>query len=721
VIHRELFGVEGGGGMRARYPDHEGFVERDGVKVAYEVYGEGPRTVVMPALDTIVHSRAWKAQIPFLSRLARVVTIDPRGNGRSDRPLDPAAYSDTSKVADTIAVMDEVGVDKAVLLGLCTSSWTALKTAADHPDRVLGVASIATWAPYLSDPYPWRMEFSWEDELDTDEGWAKDNKHYWLRDYRGYVEFFFSQLLVEAHSTKQWEDCVSWALETTAEVMIANDEGPLSVSDREGTEAALRSVRCPVVAIHGDGDRCQPFDRSARTAELTGGRLVTLEGAGHLPHARHPVVVNQILRDFLDEVAPAPAPSVRWRIVANRRPRALFLSSPIGLGHARRDVAIAEALREIRPEVEIDWLAQHPVTEVLSRSGEHIHPASAWLASESQHVESECGEHDLHAFQAVRRMDEILVNNFMVFDDVVREESYDLVVGDEAWDVDHFLHENPELKRSALVWLTDFVGWLPFADGGDQEAELTRDYNAEMVELVARTPRLRDRSIFVGEPGDLVADSLGEGLPTIREWTESHYEFSGYISGFEPVPEQDRMGVRAELGYHPDEQVCIVTVGGSGVGSDLLRRVMGSYREASRLVPGLRMVVVTGPRIDPESLTGGRPTPPGLEMRPYVHDLWRHLSVCDLAVVQGGLTTTMELTASRRPFLYVPLRHHFEQQFHVRHRLDRYRAGRHVDYTETEPDLLAGLIAAEIGRPVDYLPVAGDGHRLAAARLSELL
>jgi UDP-N-acetylglucosamine:LPS N-acetylglucosamine transferase len=84
------------------------------------------------------------------------------------------------------------------------------------------------------------------------------------------------------------------------------------------------------------------------------------------------------------------------------------------------------------------------------------------------------------------------------------------------------------------------------------------------------------------------------------------------------------------------------------------------------------MIVVASPRIDPATL----PRHDGLEIRPYVHELYRHLAVCNLAVVQAGLTTTMELTAARRPFLYFPLAHHFEQSYHVRHRLDRYRAGR---------------------------------------------
>jgi UDP-N-acetylglucosamine:LPS N-acetylglucosamine transferase len=129
------------------------------------------------------------------------------------------------------------------------------------------------------------------------------------------------------------------------------------------------------------------------------------------------------------------------------------------------------------------------------------------------------------------------------------------------------------------------------------------------------------------------------------------------------------------------------------------------------------MIVVTGPRIDPASL----PAHDGLEIRPYVHELYRHLAACDLAVVQGGLTTTMELTAAGRPFLYFPLRHHFEQNLHVRHRLQRYQAGRCMDYQTACPADIATAIATEIGRDVDYPPVATDGAARAAALLADLL
>jgi predicted glycosyltransferase len=428
-------------------------------------------------------------------------------------------------------------------------------------------------------------------------------------------------------------------------------------------------------------------------------------------------VVNHAIRDFANRFRPGPTAPRRWTRPLDRRRRVLYLSSPIGLGHARRDLAVADELRKLHPGLQVDWLAQHPVTELLARRGERIHPASAFLASESRHLEGECAEHDLHVFQAARRMDEILLSNFMVFSDLVASEPYDLWVGDEAWDVDYFLHENPELKRAPYVWLTDFVGYLPMPDGGDREAALTADYNLEMIEQVGRFPRLRDRAVFVGNPGDVVPYSFGAGLPPIREWVEQHYQFAGYISGYDPPDAAGRAAIRAELGYRPDEKVCLVTVGGSGVGSDLLRRAIAAYPAAKQLVPALRMIVVAGPRIDPATL----PSHEGLEAHGYVHDLYRHLAVCDLAVVQGGLTTTMELTAAQRPFIYVPLRHHFEQNFHVRHRLNRYGAGRCLDYGDTGPGSLAQAIAEEVGRPVSYQPVETDGAARAAAHLAELI
>jgi pimeloyl-ACP methyl ester carboxylesterase/predicted glycosyltransferase len=701
--------------MRACQPSRDGYVERDGVKLHYEVYGAGEPTVFLLPTWSIMHSRHWKMQIPYLARHCRVLTFDGRGNGRSDRPTEPEAYRSAEFTADALAVMDATGTQRAVLVAMSLGATWALELGALHPERVAGIVFIAPGLPLgLSAA---RLADSFTEPLGTTEGWAKFNQHYWREHYREFLEFFFAQMFTEPHSTKPIDDTVGWGLETDPETLIATRLGSSAqgepFSDPERAAELAGRLRCPVLVLHGDQDAIRPLVNGAKLAELAGGELVTLEGSGHAPHVRDPVKVNLLLRDF---VKPAPPPA-RWVRGKSRRKRALYISSPIGLGHAQRDVAIASELRKLHPDLEIDWLAQHPVTRVLEARGERIHPASALLANESGHIESESAEHDLHCFQAIRRMDEILLANFMVFQDLVREEPYDLWIGDEAWELDYYLHENPEHKQAAYAWLTDFVGWLPMPDGGQREAFVTADYNAEMIEHIARFPRVRDQAIFVGNPDDIVPDAFGPQLPLIGDWTREHYAFAGYVTGFDPSDLADRQALRAELGYRPDEQVCIVTVGGSGVGGHLLRRVIAAFPEAKRRVPALRMVVVTGPRIDPGTL----PQHEGLEVRAYVHQLYRHLAACDLAVVQGGLTTCMELTANRRPFLYFPLAHHFEQNFHVAHRLNRHRAGRRMDYATATPEVIADAIAAELGRPVDYRPVETDGAARAANLIAQLL
>jgi pimeloyl-ACP methyl ester carboxylesterase len=708
--------------MRARYPDTDGYVDRDGVKLFYEVYGEGDTTILLMPTWPIVHSRLWKGQVPYLSRHFRVVTFDARGNGRSDRPRTAEAYSDDENVADALAVLDATGTAEAVVVGLCSASRWSFELASVHPDRVLGLVALAPGMPFLTPPLPWRQQASetWDQELESYEGWEKENRHYWKRDWPGFAEFFLGELLPESHSSKVWEDAVSWACETDGETMLLSEDAPggsLFPEDLEAAEALCRSVSCPVLVVTSELDACQPPSRGARVAELTGAILVQLQGAGHLPNGRHPVLVNLLIKDFVEGIRPTSRPARRYAVGTAHRPKVLYLSSPIGLGHARRDLAIADALRGLRPDVSVEWLTQHPVTAALEAKGEQVHPACAHLANESQHVESEAGEHDLQVFQALRTMDEILVANFMVLHEVLANEQFDLVVGDEAWDADHFLHEHPDLKRVPFVWMTDFVGFLPMPDGGEREAWLTADYNAEMLEHVARHPRVRDRSIFVGDPDDIVPDSFGPGLPSIREWTERHFDFAGYVTGYDPNETADREALRAELGYGPDERVCVVSVGGSGVGGPLLRKVIAAYPEARDRVPGLRMVVVTGPRIDPESL----PAAGGVEVRGYIPGLHRHLAASDVAVVHGGLTTTMELVANKRPFLYFPIGHHFEENFHVPYRLGRYGAGRRMDYPTSDPSAIAEAIAEEVDRDVSYRDVETGGAARAAALIAEVL
>src|SRR5262249_30905712 len=195
-------------------------------------------------------------------------------------------------------------------------------------------------------PHPLEPDRRWADTVQAPSGWAMRNRHFWRQDggYREWIEFFFGQQLPEPHSTKQYEDTVGWALDTDTEAMIAEREGRAAPTGSEA-EALCRQVRCPVRVLHGSDDRCQPVARGRRLAELTGGDLVVREGAGHLPHCGDPVKVTGLINGFVDGITGASMHTTPWTRGACRPRRALYLSSPIGLGHARRDVAVAKELK----------------------------------------------------------------------------------------------------------------------------------------------------------------------------------------------------------------------------------------------------------------------------------------------------------------------------------------------------------------------------------------
>ena len=704
--------------MRAKQPLDSGFVERGGVRVHYEVYGAGPETLVFVPPWSIVHSRIYKAQVPWLSDHYRCVTYDPRGNGESGRPGRPEDYTVEHSVADALAVLDATGTRAAVLVGMSLGGGLACMLAALHPERVRAAILLGTTAT-IGPAFPYMTPAHFVGERTDFEGWNKYHRDYWLREYPDFARFFLGKVFSDPHSTKQLEDGLEWASQTDGRTLVNTVAARALAPPFDIGEAMYRRIRCPLLAIHGTDDRIQPVARARKVAEVTGAELIEIEGGGHAPQARFPARVNALIVDFLERRLGIPAPlrPAARPPPARRERKALYLSSPIGLGHGRRDIAVARELRKLHPGLQIDWLAQDPVTRLLQAHGERIHPASARLANESRHIEEESGEHDLHAFQAIRRMDEILVANFMRFQEAVDAGGYDLVIADESWDVDHYWHEHPELKRSALAWFTDFVGFVPMPEGGEHEAYLSADYNAEMIKHVETHPQLRDRAIFVGNPGDIVDLSFGEDLPRMREWIPRHYAFSGYILGEHPAAFGTRADLRARLAYGPGERVCIVTVGGSSVGAPLIRRILQAVPLARERVPELRVVVVAGPRIDPASL----PAAAGVEVRAFVPDLDRHLAACDLALVQGGLTTCMELTAAGTPFLYFPLRNHFEQNFHVAHRLEQYGAGRRMDYATATPEVIAQAMLELLRARPRYRPVEADGAARAARMIADLL
>jgi pimeloyl-ACP methyl ester carboxylesterase len=282
---------------RARYPDRVGVVERNGGRIAYEVYGSGDPPILFVPPWQIVHSRVWKVQIPDFARRHQVVAWDNRGNGGSDRPSDPAVHTTLERTANLEAVMDAVGVDAAVLVGVSSSSGPMIVFAAQHPERVLGLVFICPSA-HVGDPG--RSKFiRFEEELPNDDGWAKENIHFWRRDFRTYLEYFFGQAFPEAHSTKQIDDGIDWGLDTDPETLAATKRAPQSVDIATFTSMCA-AIRAPALVIQGTVDRITHVTQGAGiAAAIPTARLELIAGGGHLVHTRDPVRVNLLIREFV--------------------------------------------------------------------------------------------------------------------------------------------------------------------------------------------------------------------------------------------------------------------------------------------------------------------------------------------------------------------------------------------------------------------------------------
>ena len=291
--------------MRVLAPDLEGDVASQGVRIHFEVTGQGGPTILLLPTWTIVHQRMWKAQVPYLSRHFRVVSYDGPGNGRSDRPLEQAAYHHDVQVGHALAVLEATGTERAVVVGLSQGGAWALQLAAQARERVLGSVLIAP-SLAITDGHPARTTGDGPAGLppsrvpglglDPAEHWAKYDPEYWRDHYEDFLWFFFGMCFPEPHSTKQIEDCVGWGLETTPEVLAVEAGAPRP--SRQTIEQWCRAVTSPVLAMHGDQDLISPPSRGRCVAELTGGEFAALEGAGHIPLARDPVRVNLLIHEF---------------------------------------------------------------------------------------------------------------------------------------------------------------------------------------------------------------------------------------------------------------------------------------------------------------------------------------------------------------------------------------------------------------------------------------
>ncbi len=397
------------------------------------------------------------------------------------------------------------------------------------------------------------------------------------------------------------------------------------------------------------------------------------------------------------------------------RKKILYISGSLGLGHITRDLAIAKELRRQIPEVELFWLAAHPATLLLKEAGEKLLPEFDQYANDNIPAENAAGSMHLNLLKYLSSARKEWRRNVEIFRQVTNKEQFDLVIGDEAYEMVVALLKEPGLRKAPFVMIYDFVG-LDVSTKSPLEKLECYIWNRIWAQDYKVISEGNNMALFVGEPEDIPEGNFGFLLPNRRDHATTHYKFIGYILPFDPAEYSDKTRIRAKLGYD-EKPLVICTIGGTSIGKELLELCGQAYPLIKEKIPDLRMILVCGPRLSPESLK----VPQGVETRGYVPSLYQHLAASDLAIVQGGATTTLELTALRRPFLYFPLQGHCEQEIHVAERLARHQAGVRMSFSQTTPISLAQKVLSNLSKKVIYAPVPTGGAYKAAQLIRRLL
>ena len=394
--------------------------------------------------------------------------------------------------------------------------------------------------------------------------------------------------------------------------------------------------------------------------------------------------------------------------------RALYVSSSIGLGHVSKDLAIAAELRRLDPDLEILWLAGPPASDALREAGENVLPeASRWHGASG--IAEKClrnGRLDLVWY--VYRSLPAWAMNARLFRRAVRRHDINIAIGNEAYEVDIPLVAHLLRLPVPFVMIFDFVGTDAMTTGVPDRV------GAWMLNALWSLDRFvygggRHSALFIGELEDIPAKPFGWGLPQRREHASKNYRLVGHVVRFSPHDYTDRAAVRRRFGYG-DGPVVVCSVGGTSIGRELLELCGAAAVPLRALVPDAQVVLVAGPRIAVDSVR----VPEGIEVLGYVPRLYELFAACDVAVVQCGASTTTELAALGRPFIYAPIDGHFEQEV-VAARLARHKVGRRMSPRSTTAQALAQMVVEELGQTGPYASMPVEGATRAAQHILAIL
>jgi len=392
----------------------------------------------------------------------------------------------------------------------------------------------------------------------------------------------------------------------------------------------------------------------------------------------------------------------------------LYISGSIGLGHVWRDVAIVKELKRLNPGIDISWMAEHPAVNVLRSMGEKVLPDAEKTVNTGKTVDQMTKGYETNMVDFSMKWLKVFPRNAQVVFDAVKRESFDLVVGDETYDVIVALLRSPEKKTFPFVLIYDFVGHKAMTSRPKEHLEGWM-INRFWIDSIINKNKVQDALIFIGVPEDIPDERFGLLQPNKRRLTKGRVDFVGYVLPFDPRDYREKGKVRKELGYS-DEPLIVASAGGTATGKLLLDLCSRAYPLLKRTMPDLKMVVVCGPKMDPKNIDASD----GLSVMGYVPFLYRHLAAADLCICSGGGTTTLELTALQKPFLFFPLEGYSEQD-DVANRCQRYGAGVRVRFSSTPPEVLAQQVLENINKPIKYPDMPLGGEVKAANIINHLL
>ena len=395
--------------------------------------------------------------------------------------------------------------------------------------------------------------------------------------------------------------------------------------------------------------------------------------------------------------------------------RILFISGSLGLGHIGRDIEIVRKLRELNSNIEVSWLADYPATKVLKESSMKLLPEAELITHGNKELENNAKNHRANLTRWVMNMRKDWSKNAKLVIDIIQRENFDLIIGDETYDLIIELLNNPGLKQFPFVIIYDFLG-LDRVTYNPIDAIVTYYTNRIWTKVITHKPKLCDKTLFVGEIEDIQNQSFGFLLPNRRELAKEYFDFVGYILNFDPNDYLDKDNVRKTLGYNNDPLV-ICSIGGTSAGKELLDLAIKAVPIIRKEIPDFHMLLVLGPELPIDYVNPIE----GVTVTGYLPNLFKHLAAADLAIVTGGGTVTLELTALKKPFLYFPLENHFEQEIAVAQRCERHNAGIKMSFSKTSPQILAEEVIKNLDKPVKYANMPTEGAKNAAKILKTLI